>query len=139
MVRRCPSCENAPEMFLWSGWLIAFLAEVCHFARRLSSLICCCTRFVHLPFRLDLMLLLRLVNFPEREKTPSSWGDLWGLAAALLGMGAELAGGAQAASLPPAPLQMLFGSGTVPESYVDSSFREKTCRQTCCMASRPRI
>lgn len=77
---------ECPETFLWCAWLIiAFLAEVCHFARMLSSLMCCCNCFVHLPFRLDLMLLLRLVNFPEWEKTPSCWGRLWGLAAALPG------------------------------------------------------
>lgn len=75
---------ECPEMFLWHGWLIiALLVEVCHFARRLSSLMCCCNCFVHLPFRLNLMLLLRLVNFPEWEKNTQQLGWSLGIGSGL--------------------------------------------------------
>lgn len=49
-----------------------------------SVVSCCCTHLVHLHFRCDLIILVRLVNFLGWEKTWCDWGGSRTLAGAVL-------------------------------------------------------
>lgn len=72
----CPSHQHAqvhPSQHPVYKLLPSSFFGICHFVKSLNSMVSCCGT-EHLPFRCDLVFLVRLVNFLEWEKTKCDWG-----------------------------------------------------------------